>query len=775
MEYGLVGLWLALYLLLLYTGGTVAASLCPRFADRGAAFGVPVAVGIMWLATYFVGRLSLTLGVWTGLVLLVATAIGLSYRGVSVDERAAAEAAVVFTVGFLFVVWIRALDPAIVSLGGEKFLDFGLLQSLLRADSLPLEDMWFAGEPVAYYYGGHLAASILARLTGTPGQFAYNLALAGGYATLVTAAYGLAGTIAADRGLPRRLAAGLGAFFVGFASNLSTPAQFAIWLLPGGLRQSVLAATGYEPQGLANGPDAFSYWGASRVITDDAGDFATYEPSAAFVIDEFPLFAWLNGDLHAHMMSTGFLLLVAALCLSYWQTPATERRRRLALLFGAIPAVGGVVAVTNTWSFPSVGGLVFLTVAVAPADPSSLLPAGLRARIPSAGVSHELTRVGLALSVAAGVLLVGLLWSLPFWLGPASGRELAVLPDRISLVELLSVHGPFVVPFALYLYARLGRGVGTARARLVGAATLALVAVATVLDAAAVGVLVPILVGTWLLARSPALERTVPAVPALADGGDRPLGFEAVLVLAGAGLVLLVEFVFVRENIGRMNTVFKTYMQVWILWGVAVGPVLAWLLTRWRPERPAALDGTHWVRPATTVFVTLLVLSTSLYGAFALANHAERGGDATLDGLAHLERTQPGEAEAIRWLDATVEGRPTIVTAAPADYGWDPAEGEGASAPASLTGIPTVAGWTHEAQYRNQSVYDARVADVRTIYTGSADEQIRLLRAYDVRYVYVGPAERNRYGEITVDHLSGITPVERAGDVVIYRVHPEQL
>ncbi|MFC7249979.1 DUF2298 domain-containing protein [Halomicroarcula sp. GCM10025324] len=771
MEYGLVALWLVLYLLLLYTGGTIAATLFPRFADRGVTFGVPVAVAILWLATYFFGRLSLTLGVWAGLVALVATAIGLTYRGVSVDGRQYAEAAVVFTVGFLLVVWIRALDPAIISLGGEKFLDFGLLQSLLRADSLPLEDMWFAGEPVAYYYGGHLAASILARLTGTPGQFAYNLALAGFYATLVTAAYGLAGAIAADRGIPRRLAAGLGAFFVGFASNLSTPAQFVVWLLPGGLRQSVIDAANYDPQGLANGPDEFSYWDASRVITDEASDFATYEPSAAFVIDEFPLFAWLNGDLHAHMMSTGFLLLVAALCFSYFQTPDSERRRRLALLFGAVPAVGGIVAVTSTWSFPSVGGLVFLTVAVAPADPASLLPAGVRDRAQTRGLTREAVRIALALAIAGGVLLVGLLWSLPFWLGPASGREIAVLPDRISLVELLSVHGLFVVPFALYLYARLGRGIGTARERVVGAATLGLVAVAALLDAAAVGVLVPILVGTWLLSRSPVLERTVAAVPALADGGDRPLGFEAVLVLAGAGLVLLVEFVFVRENIGRMNTVFKTYMQVWILWGVAVGPVLAWLLTRWRP---GSSDAQHWVRPATTVFVTLLVLSTSLYGAFALANHAERAGDATLDGLDHLERTHPGEAPAIRWL-ASLDGRPTIVTAAPASYGWDPGNGEGASAPASLTGIPTVAGWNHEAQYRSQSAYDTRVAAVRTIYTGSADEQIRLLRAYDVRYVYVGPAERNRYGDVTVDHLSGVTVAKRAGDVVIYRVHPEQL
>jgi YYY domain-containing protein len=341
MEYGLLATWLALYLLLLYAGGTVAGLLFPRFADRGLAFGIPVATAILWLVTYIIGRLSLTLGIWLGVAVLAASVIAVWRFDGAPDTRTYAETAGVFTVAFLFLVGIRALDPGIVPLGGEKFLDFGLLQSLVRADSLPLEDMWFAGEPVAYYYGGHLVAAILTKITGTAGQFAYNLALAGFYATLVTAAYGLAGAVADERGLPRRLAAGLTAFCIGFASNLSTPAKFVIWLLPGGLSQTVAERAGYELDGLAAGPDSFSYWDASRVIEDSAADFGTYEPGAALVIDEFPLFAWLNGDLHAHMMSTGFLLLAAALCFSYYQTPAAERRRRLALLFGALPAVAG--------------------------------------------------------------------------------------------------------------------------------------------------------------------------------------------------------------------------------------------------------------------------------------------------------------------------------------------------------------------------------------------------------------------------------------------------
>ncbi|MDS0258320.1 DUF2298 domain-containing protein [Haloarcula sp. S1CR25-12] len=772
MEYGLVILWLALYLLLSYVGATVASALFPRFAKRGVAFGLPLALTVLWLVTYFVGRVSLTGGVWLGLVALVVAAVAVARRREPVDSRAFGEVAAVFSLAFLFVVGIRAFDPAISPLAGEKFLDFGLVQSLLRADTLPPEDMWFAGEPVAYYYGGHLLTAILTRLTGTAGQYAYNLALAGFYATLVTGVYGLAGAVAADRNVPRRLAAGLSAFFVGVASNLTTPVRGLIYLLPEGVARSLAGAFGYELSGLALGPEEFYFWDASRVITDDPADFATYTPARGYSVNEFPLFAWLNGDLHAHMMSTGFLILAAALCFSYYQTPAEERRRRLALLFGALPAVAGFMAVTNTWSFPSVAGLAMVTVAMAPASPATLLPASLRDPLPVEGAPAEASRIGLAVAVAVGVVALGLLWSLPFWFGVGSGREVAVLPDRSSLMELVAIHGLFLAPFGLYLYAQIGRTVGTGRARLVGAGFLGVVAVGTVVDLAAVGLVVPLLVGAWLFARSPTGGQSSGPLPALADGGERPVGFETVLLVAGAGLVVLVEFVFIKENVGRMNTVFKTYMQVWVLWSAAVGPVLAWLLTRWRPDGETTR---RLVKNGTTLFVVVLVCSTSVYGAIALPNHVGRGGEPTLDGMAYLDDAHAGEAEAIRWMDREIDGRPNIVTAAPAGYFWEPAEGSGASAPSSLTGIPTVAGWHHEAQYRNDSIYDERVTDVRTIYTGQPAAQRELLETYDVEYIYNGPAERERYGVISVDRLDAVTEIHRSGTVIIYRVDRSEL
>jgi len=233
-----------------------------------------------------------------------------------------------------------------------------------------------------------------------------------------------------------------------------------------------------------------------------------------------------------------------------------------------------------------------------------------------------------------------------------------------------------------------------------------------------------------------------------------------------------VEFVFVKENVGRMNTVFKTYMQVWVLWSAAVGPALAWLLTRWRPDGERARTV---ARVGSTAVVVLLLCSTSVYGALALSDHGDGAGEPTIDGMAYLDDAHPEEAEAIRWLDREVDGRPTIVTGAPAGYTWNADEGRGSSAPASLTGVPTVAGWYHEAQYRNDSVYDRRVQHVGDIYRGNASRQRELLRAYDVQYIYNGPTERARYRAITVYRLDGVTEVHHSGSVIIYRVNQSAL
>jgi len=747
MEFGLVVAWLALFLVLLFIGFVITRVALPGLADKGAGVALPAALAIVWLVTYLVGHLSLSVGLWAGVVTLAIVAIVARIRR---NEEIAFspffEAAAVFTAAFLFLVAVRAVDPAVHPGGGEKFLDFGLLRSLLRGSTLPPADVWFAGEPVQYYYGGHLLASILARLTGTPGRYAYNLALAGFYAMVVTAAYGLAKNVAADRGLPDRLAGGLSAFFVGFASNLVPAGQLVVLALPAGLSARLAETFGFDLEGLATGLANFDYWTASRVLPG--------------TINEFPLFAWLNGDMHAHMMSTPFLLLAATLLYGYYRTPADRRGRRLGLL-GALGPLAAMLAVVNTWSFPSVGGLTVLTVALAPASPRSLFPDRLRRRLaPTDRWRRETVRHLLAAVAGFVVLASGLLLSAPFWLAAASGGQgIGFLPARSGLGPLLLVHGAFLVAFGLYL-ARYVTPHLRRPWEMAGLA-VALLVVTVLVDAPAIALFGSLIAVGWILRR-------------IEDYADGPTpGFETILVVAGAGLALLVEFVFVREHAGpgRMNTVFKVYTQVWILWSAVIGVVLAGLVADRRPS--IGLRSVGW-RRAFAVLTAALVLVTGIYGGLALSQHFDGApsgtvsGEATLDALAFVEVDHPGEAPAIRWLD-DLEGQPTLVSRPGTDiYRW-------VNAPSSLTGIPTVAGWVHETGYRERAAYWERVDDVERIFTRSPPVQRALLASYDVEYVYVGTNERAAYDEITVDRLDAVTVAASWDDVTIYRVDQNAL
>ena len=749
MEYGLVALWLVMYLVVGLAALPLSGALFSRFHDGGAAFAIPVGLATVGIVGYLVGHVAFG---WPALlialaVLVVASAALRNYA--EVDERAYAEAATVFAVAFCFIVAIRSTSPAIAPLPlstGEKFLDYGLLRTLLHAGTLPPEDMWFAGETVRYYYGGHMLTALLTLFTGTAPRFAYNLALAGFYASLVTGAYGLAGAIAANHDAPPRIAAGLGAFFVGVAGNLETMGRMLVWLLP---ESTVVAATDIAADAdlLSWTPTDFSYWDASRVIDG--------------TINEFPLFAWFNGDLHAHMMSTPFLLVVAALCYSYWLTPGTERTRRRLRLAAVVP-VAGLLAVINTWSFPTAGGMVLLTVAFAPSDPATLLPSSLADRLPTrTGLTEELRRDGLALAFAAVALLLAGIVVLPFWLGSASSRGVALFPPRSGLGPLLLVHGGFLLVFGPYLAGRLSKpldGLPTDRTVAVVAGASLVALGAWLAGFAALALFGPLLAVAWLLLRQRA-----------------DVGFETLLMLAGFGLVLIVEFAHVVEpqyqgsNLERLNTVFKTYMQVWVLWAPAAGVALARLLDP--SEALPAVDTAGW-RTAGVAVACVVLLTTGLYAGFAVP--AQLGGSPvgadgqTLDGTAYTHTVFPEEAEAIQWLDAR-EGQPTIVTAAPGGYWWRPEEGDGASAPASLTGNPTVLGWFHEEQYRGEAAYEKRLGDVTTIYEGSTDEQTELLDRYEVEYVYVGPAERARY-DLTIEEHPALEVAFQRGDVVVYEV-----
>ncbi|EMA46733.1 DUF2298 domain-containing protein [Halococcus saccharolyticus] len=797
MEYGLVAVWWVAVVGLALFGLPVAAWLCSTLPGRGAGFSLGIALTIVTLVAFWVGHLVLGwVALGAGLAALAVAAVLAVRGGVTIDRRAAAEALVVFSVVYLGVLVVRSVEPGITP-GGEKFLDFGLLASLYRAPQLPPEDFWFAGESLIYYYGGHFLASLLTRLTGTHPWFGFNLSMAVFFGTLAAGAYELAGSIAANRssddstgsrfashesagpdsaitadstvdsrsianrvttglrGRHERVIAGVTAvFFTICASNPSTAIRLLVRRLPGAIRGEAATAFAAAHSQLVTEwvlepiPQEYNYKVASRIIP------LTYDP--------FPLFGIVRGDIRPYLLSTPFLLVVAGLCYAYYRTPATAVRRRRAVVFGAVPIVGGFMAIVNTWSFPTVLGLLWLSLTFADAELRSLLPTSAATTVDrfvdsaaSATMRGALARTIGAAGITVGAGFVGVLAALPFLLGPVGSRPstpIVVLEAaaRSSLGSLLLVHGAFLAVLVAASFAWLRGRVATSvvTAGLLGYLVLVALAPTTLAAFALFG---PLLVVGWYVLAT-----------------DRNVGFEGVLVVAGLGLVLFAELVYVQEGGGsRFNTVVKTYMPTWVLWASATGVLLP-RLVRGRGEW-------SWSRrrqQVGAVLAAVLVVSTAVYGGVALKSHFDDPdtGGSTLDGLAAAEENIPDQVAAIRWLDNR-SGRPTIV-AAPgiAVYAWS------ASPASSLTGFPTIAGVSHEIQYRSREAYVDRVRAVNTIYLGSDAWRAELLSRYDVEYVYVGPSERDRYGDIRpFDGLLGVTVAFRADDVTIYAVNHSRL
>jgi uncharacterized membrane protein len=200
------------------------------------------------------------------------------------------------------------------------------------------------------------------------------------------------------------------------------------------------------------------------------------------------------------------------------------------------------------------------------------------------------------------------------------------------------------------------------------------------------------------------------------------------------------------------------------------------------------VDWGRVLRVGSTVGAVVLVLSLSLYAGLALFGHFQANpsphwicsqsgedgeGEWTLNAKDWSEECYPDQAAAIEWLNQR-DGRPVVVEAPTTGqylYGSNsPASGL-VSGVSSHTGLPTIAGWAHAANYHTQAEWDDRVADVKTIYeTANASERAALLDEYDVSYVYVGPNERSRYDVAALAADPGIERVQRWGDVVVYVV-----
>jgi YYY domain-containing protein len=297
---------------------------------------------------------------------------------------------------------------------------------------------------------------------------------------------------------------------------------------------------------------------------------------------------------------------------------------------------------------------------------------------------------------------------------------------------------------------------------------LAVLPLALLLAGLAVGFPLLLLAGLGLLASEQALRLA-----------HRP-GESFALLLAALGCAVLfgVEIIYIRDVFeglsARMNTVFKFYYQVWLLWGT-LAPFALWWCLRYATKRARPIA---WGAAALTV----ALLAGAMVYPWLTLRELGRGKLVGLTQPTPRELT-PAGAASVEWLRQAVAPGSVVLEAVMLEDVKVPRcggsyNGDGYGGIAAATGLPTVLGWLgHQQQWRGGdpavlAQLGPRCADVDTIYsTTDTATARRLLAKYGVAYVYVGSLEQRVYGAESLDKFSALGEmVFQQDEVTIFKL-----
>ncbi|MGI8589284.1 MAG: DUF2298 domain-containing protein [Chloroflexia bacterium] len=390
-----------------------------------------------------------------------------------------------FLVAFAAFLVIRILDPDLWQpfQGGEKPMEFGFLNAVLRSPWMPPGDPFFSSGTVNYYYYGYFLIGTMIKLIGVQPAIGFNLATPLLYGLTILGASSIVYNCVA---VVQRARGGRGVSWAGFGWGVVGAALLAVignlqfllqFISIHGWQTALvnfLGKLGPVDANLRHVYTGFNYWDASRVI--DGG----------LTINEFPYWSFLFADLHPHLIDISVSLLALGLifnlALGAWRWPvfrslpayfttasvptvpspgafarpkrdlyttALQAGHRLwgsspadgLLRFGTLSLVLGTLFAVNSWDFPVyvmvIGGALVLLVLTALRDRTARIYA-VRLGIVGAAV------VGMALAAGTAIVFYS-----PFLLNfkPFYNQIKIITPDMGHTPFL-----PFLVMWGLFLF-----------------------------------------------------------------------------------------------------------------------------------------------------------------------------------------------------------------------------------------------------------------------------------------------------------------------------------
>lgn len=428
----------------------------------------------------------------------------------------------------------------------------------------------------------------------------------------------------------------------------------------------------------------FDFWNSIGIIPD--------------TFNFYPFHTFAHGYLHAHMMSIPFQIMLITLYLGLFFSGKVTGWDKL------LPGLSiGFFAGLNAWEFPTY-----------------LLFTGL--------ILFIMGQKKTALMQVAGSSFI---LYLPYFLTRDAGGFGGILPviRRTKFFDFIEIFGLFMFIILSFLIAYcyehrnniISRKIPTYAVTFLALIVAGVILNFQLLPLLAVFILIPIY---WILRIK-----------------EREEKFALLLVLMGGLIILLSELFFVLDAMPslRFNTIMKLHLEVWVFWGIGSAYGIFYVIRKSSLNRNIKIV---WSLAMFFLIVASLIhpiaSATSWTSGKTFFGTDTRG---TLDGTAYLKKTNAGDYLAINWINKNIKGMPVILEAPGEAY-------EHSSQISTLTGLPTLIGWTsHERMWNNNwSKIDERVNDANIIYsTTDMKKAIELLNKYNVHFVYIGDNEIKKY------------------------------
>lgn len=731
--------WIALFLIgVIFT--PITYYLFPNFVDRGYIFSKSIGILILSYLMLVVGIIHVLPFSFFSLVLLLVLCAVLSifaarkygfYLPLRQDLKPLSKWIIIEEIFFLIILiffsYVRSFAPDINGL--EKFMDYGFVNSILRSTYFPPKDMWFTPLSINYYYFGHFITAVLTKLSLLQSQYTFNLMIATIAGLTFVSSFSLGINLyhkaTGKVGFFKIIIVGiLSGLLVTFAGNLHV--LYTLFLPYENEHPVPFWQLVFSPQTFPN-----SYW---------------YPNATRFIyhtIHEFPIYSWTVSDLHGHVTDIPFVLLTIAFIYSLFlgykkitheKTPKTKKllstyyhilRRDLPLSLVQTTILSLLLAVmymTNAWD-----GLIYYLLAV-------LLIAYLNWKElsqTSLSIIQKLLNFVLGLIVPGLALGLGLLlFSLPlslFFKPFVSGIGVLCAPSFLTSIGHIGPllfepnhcqHSPWWQLVTLYGFFYF--------------------------------FIILLLIAFIKIKRITKSDV-----------------FVLMLTLIATLLIIIPEFIYAKDiypDHYRANTMFKLVFQSFIMLSLVTGYAIS------RISLVLKIKKTLLTRLIYILFffITLCLLTAVFtYPYFAIVSYY--GNLKTyygLNGTKYLDQKYPSDAKAIAWLNKNVSGQPVILEAQGDSY-TDYAR------VSSNTGLPTVLGWTvHEWLWRG--TYDIpapRIDEIKTLYESTdLTETKSLLQKYQVKYVFVGDLEREKYTLNEGKFKTLGRPVYQTGETTIYEL-----